>query len=300
MSKYKNQHHVPKFLLENFKGDNGLYYFNKSFPHKAIAVRNPKSIFKTAHLYTYLNEDNSAETEVESNFLKDIDRSAAPVVTRIVEALRSGTLPFLSVDERLVWDRFFVAQFLRSRSRIENGEAHISAQDFFAKAIEKLRPFGEISPKLSEQIRELQKNSHRIIDRSVKESVKLSLLQTRSILAQRGLAFVYVSSPKSLLIGSNPLIRMTHADPNGNRGNGHLADLRTEFWLPIAKDVAVSPGDLMSRAPERIFHLGTSNSRDIRRLNANIFKNSDEIASSSYSLLHSLVMKSQYHKCLKN
>lgn len=109
MSKYRDQHHVPRFLVSNFSGENGLFYFSKNAPHKGIEVRNPKSVFQRRHLYSYQNENGELQTDVESGFLKSLDVAADIVTKKIIDAARNGETPNLAENERDLWDRFFLA-----------------------------------------------------------------------------------------------------------------------------------------------------------------------------------------------
>ncbi|RWN09484.1 MAG: hypothetical protein EOR94_29765 [Mesorhizobium sp.] len=99
-------------------------------------------------------------------------------------------------------------------------------------------------------------------------------------LASRGLAIARIANPgSSFVIGSLPIVRLQD-------GKRTLDDPGVEAWLPIAHDVAVSPG---GAANQEIF--ADIDNQNVDLLNQYVFRQSTEIAGRSRELLSSLVEK---------
>ena len=97
-----------------------------------------------------------------------------------------------------------------------------------------------------------------------------------SLLKNKGLRIGIIrKDTKSFVIGSNPILKMSH-----------LADTSSEFWLPIAHDIAITPYG--SRHTEEISEL---EDQKVRSLNEKIFEQSTKIAGCSKKLLCSLSNK---------
>ena len=96
------------------------------------------------------------------------------------------------------------------------------------------------------------------------------------ILGNKGLLVAIIhNSKKSFVIGSSPIARFGHGIP--------LTDPTVEFWLPIARDVAVTP--YFARG-----HEGLREAQDAatRKINEEIFRQSSAIGGCSDKLIASL------------
>ena len=296
MSKHKKHHHVPEFILKNFSGDDGIFYFNKNYPERGIERRNPQSIFRLNHLYSFTEKNGKKNPEVEINHFKKLDADAHLIVNKILKSIRANELPNLSTSEKETWNNFFFNQFSRSPDRLLSEELNQASESQFNKIIENLKKFIPIgSPKYKELI-DVQNSRERIIDHAQKISLNRPREGTESMatLAERGLYFAKIVQKKSFIIGSNPLVRIQ------NGGTNHLSDPKTEWWYPVSHDIAVSMGLTNSPKSEKIFLLDESNTKVIRSINETISTQSNEIASKSFSLLKSILSKTQFRSYVKS
>ncbi|MGJ8560973.1 MAG: DUF4238 domain-containing protein [Litorimonas sp.] len=124
MSNPKRHHHVPQFLLNEIKGDGQLFYFDKSKSTKIIEPRNPVTIFRRNHLYSYVDQQGQKITDTEGVYLSDLDSRASQVVEKMIERIRSRVAPNLSAAEKEIWDRFYSTQFQRSYEKMTSPKKH--------------------------------------------------------------------------------------------------------------------------------------------------------------------------------
>lgn len=285
MAEYKNHHHVPEFVLHNFKGPNGLYYFNKKFPHKGIEKRNPKSIFRIPHLYSFREKDGNLNPEVEFKHFKKVDDEAAIVIQKIISKLRANEYPDLDLVEKKKWSTFFINQFARSSDRILSAELNTAVDILFEKEIQFLtETLGANHPSLMAFLSEPDVKK-RITDTTIKQSLMKNKdnSESMSVLNQRGLTYAITHKIKSFIIGSSPLVR----EPS----SGHLADPKTQWWYPISHDTAISIGSFLPSEREKIISLNQNNTSIIRRINIAIATQSNELASHSFLQLKLLLVE---------
>ena len=280
MAKYKKHHYIPEHILKNFRNSqNQLFYFNKNKPLNPIEHRNPGKIFCENHLYSYETRDGSKNAEVEFNYFKKVDTDVAPIVQQIIDRVRQGKAPNLTTQNKSCWDEFFIKQQIRSPEHIKSHEFQKTTDSQYEESKNK------IYNRLSDEIKLLFDNEEfkrrQQLEARVK-SLKSELPNVRKVLSERGLYFARIVTPKkSFVIGSAPLVRM------GNGGSNKLNDPKTEFWYPIAHDIAVSMGSYDER--EVVGILTDKNTIIIRKVNSQITKQSNEIAGKSKKLISSLL-----------
>lgn len=279
MAEYKNHHYVPQHILNNFKNDKKqFFYYNKNTPKKPIIHRNTSKVFCKNYLYSYETKDGKKNSEVEFNFFKQLDTDADPIIKLIINRVRRNQLPNLSVQQKNIWDEFFIKQSARSPERLHSLEINQNLDNIYAKS--RARIFENLSPQLKNLIDNEEFKNRLQLEAKVK-SLETKLNQSTRILSQRGLYFArIIGRKKSFIIGSQPLVRID------NRGSNQLDDPKTEFWYPISHDVAVSIGSYEEK--EKLFILTPRHSKFIRQFNSQITNQSNEYAGRSKELLLSL------------
>ena len=278
MSKPKRHHYIPQMLSKRFADRDGiLYVFDKRFPHKGVQKRTPRNLFVEGDLYTQLDEKGIKDVSVETEFLAPLDGKANPVIAKIVSAARRGNPPNLSPDEKDFWMKFSYIQFKRVPERREKHKEEIFQEvrreiDFIGQ----FRPFSDSELSILEDDEKMERLWRNISIQSVQEP--LSKEGAEIFLEKRiGVAVIRNPKPKrSFVIGSNPVVQMSHPE------RFHLADPTAELWLPLARDVAVSP------CPGESDRVVSANDRHIRAINRIVFEQSTVIAGCSRDLIESV------------
>ena len=275
MSIPKDQHYIPRMLLKRFTDKEGnLYFYDKRHPDKGVRKRAPKNLFYERHLYTQVEEDGTQDASVETEFLAVLESEANPVFERIVSAARRGDTPNLSPDEKNIWVEFTYIQFKRVPERREKHKEEIFQE--IRREIEFIGQFQRFTDhKLSilddeETMERLWRNI------SIQTVQKPLSKEGAAIFIEKRIGVAVIRNPKpkrSFVIGSNPVVKMSNPE------RSHLADPTVELWLPLARDVAVTP------CPGERDKIISANDRHIRTINKSIFQQSTVIAGCSRELI---------------
>ncbi|MCY3994377.1 MAG: DUF4238 domain-containing protein [Caldilineaceae bacterium] len=279
MSVPKDQHYIPRMLLKRFTDEEGnLYAYDKSHPSRGIRKRAPKNLFFKRHLYTQMEEDGTRDASVETEFLSRLESDASPVIEKIVSTARRGGPPSLLPAERDIWVAFLYVQFKRVPEMREKHKEEIFQEirreiDFIGH----FRPFADHELSVLHDEEKMERLWRNISIQSVQKP--LSKEGVEIFLEKRiGVAVIRKPKPKrGVIIGSNPVVKMSHPE------RSHLADPTVELWLPLARDVAVSP------CPGEIDKIVSLNDRHIRAINRSVFEQSTVIAGCSRDLIESLL-----------
>lgn len=279
MSIPKDHHYIPRMLLKRFTDEEGnLYAYDKSHPSRGIRKRAPKNLFFKRHLYTQVAEDGTRDASVETEFLSRLESDASPVIEKIVSAARRGGPPSLSLTERGIWAAFTYVQFKRVPEMREMHKEEIFQE--IRREIDFMRQFRRFADHELSVLHDEEKMERLWRNISIQGVQKpLSKEGTEIFLEKRiGVAVIRNAKPKrSFVIGSNPIVRMSHPE------RSHLADATVELWLPLARDVAVSP------CPGESDSVISVNDRHIRAINRSVFEQSTVIAGCSRDLIESLL-----------
>jgi hypothetical protein len=276
----KHQHYVPQMLLRRFADEDGkLYFFSKRFAQKGVLTSTPGAIFHERHLYSTEDKEGVRDVTLELDYV-DLEGRADQVIEKIVVAARNSEEPHLTIQERQIWDDFFLVQWKRVpdfHERFIKGEG---SERLFKAAKAKLRARRQLTP---EENRDLEDPAW--IER-IKQNAKVDALAKasppmRAVLSQKGLGIAIIRKPtKSFVVGSFPVLKLT------NPGRENISDPTAEIWLPVAYDVAVSPAPVRLRPlEERLIEL---DDRNVRHINFGVFKQSTAVAGRSRELIVSL------------
>ena len=147
-------HYIPQFILRNFLDQRGhIWVFDRE--RDRVYATTPKNVFVQSNLYaTYtwpreripadclptdidafvasFSKDASIETDV---FANGIEKEAAPVVSRIIDAARSGRCPRLSFVDVARWQRFAISQARRTPESQKRIARVGSDRDVFYEAV---------------------------------------------------------------------------------------------------------------------------------------------------------------------
>ena len=111
------------------------------------------------------------------------------------------------------------------------------------------------------------------------QNATVTSVKVAGVLSEKRIGVAVIRNPKprrSFVIGSNPVVKMS------NPGRSHLADPTVEVWLPLARDVAVTP------CPGERDKVISANDRHIRAINKGIFQQSTVVAGCSRELIESV------------
>jgi hypothetical protein len=232
----KRHHFVPEMLIRNFADDQGLvWFFDKEKPAQGVVRRSPSKVLFEHHLYSKVGDNGSKDPAQEIAYSR-LESDAAPIVRKVVTEARAGKLPGLTPSEKLTLDAFIYEQWRRvpevSNEILSDEEFERTIQETAAEFEERVRP---LTPSEREWVANPALRPHQ------RKNTRIQALQTRSarvldVLDSRGLAVLTTPPRKSLILGSRPVLKLI--GPN----TSDLRDHSVELWLPLAFDVAVSPG----------------------------------------------------------
>ena len=278
MSKPKRHHYIAQMHSKRFADPDGiLYVFDKRFPNKGVEKRTPRNLFVEGDFYTQFDDKGNKDVSVETEFLAPLEGKASPVIERIVSAARRGTPPNLSPDEKDVWVRFSYNQFVRVPEKREKYKEEILEQirneiDF----IRQFRPFTDRELSILDDEERLE----RLWRNSSVQNARVTSVKVAGVLSEKRIGVAVIRNPKprrSFVIGSNPVVKMSHPE------RSHLADPTVEVWLPLARDMAVTP------CPGERDKVVSANDRHIREINKSIFQQSTVVAGCSRGIIESLL-----------
>lgn len=263
----KRHHFLPRMLQKNFADEDGFLYTYDIQNVGKVRREKVANLFVVGHLYSTIEEDGSRNPQMEGEFSK-LERDAKLVIDKILSSVRSSKIPYLTAAEREIWDHFFLAQWRRVPEirELVVGEEGFKAE--LKRAIDTVEQRGRILTidernhySDSETIKRMKQNA--FVDALSRKAPLAS-----AVLASRGLIFARSTNPtKNFILGSVPLVRMSSA------GTTDLTHEAVELWLPIANDVAVSPGTY--NEAEKVFEVG---SKQVRIVNEAIASQSTRIA----------------------
>ena len=275
MSKPKRHHYIAQMHSKRFADPDGiLYVFDKRFPQKGIQKRTPRNLFVEGDFYTQFDDKGAKDVSVETEFLAPLEGKVSPVIEKIVNAARRGSPPNLSPDEKDIWVAYSYIQFKRVPERREKHKEEIFQEirreiDFIGR----VRPFTDRELSILDD----EETMERLWRNSSVQSVQQPLSEEGAeILLEKRIGVTVIRKPKprrSFVIGSNPVVRMSHPE------RSHLADPTVALWLPLARDVAVTP------CPGERDKVFSANDRHIRAINKGIFQQSEVIAGCSRELI---------------
>ena len=285
MNRPKNHHYIPQMLLKRFTNQEGkLYVYDRCHPEKGIQKKDPKKTFVRRHLYTQVKEDGTRDVEVETKFLAPLESDVSPVIEKIVNAARRGNPPNLTPDEKGIWIRFFYSIFARVPDTL-NPATDIVRHMILAEIqlARQSRPLNDLEQAVldSPETMERHLTNGRIQHLQMSLSSEVSELLTNTRIAA---AVIRKMKPvRSFVIGSNPVVKLTYP------GRSHLADPTVEVWLPLARDVTVSP------CPGESDKVISVKGRHIESINRSLFMQSTVIAGCSQELVESIAGRHLEH-----
>ena len=279
MRKPKRHHYTPQMLSKRFADPDGiLYVFDKRFPHKGVQKRTPRNLFVEGDLYTQFDDKGAGDVSVETEFLAPLEGKASPVIEKIVSGARRGDTPNLSPDEKDIWVMFAYVQLKRVPEKRDTFK-----EDVFQKVFRKIDFIGQFRPFSDSELAILndEETLERLWRNSSIHSVRMRFEKgVVDVLTEKRIGVAVIRKPKpkrSFVIGSNPVVKMSHPE------RSHLADPRVELWLPIARDMAISP------CPGESDRVISVNDRHIRAINRSVFQQSTVIAGCARELIETLV-----------
>ena len=269
---YKRNHYLAEMLSGRFTDKDGKLYCCPQKEPEKIFRTTPKNVFLESDLYIQRDEHGKRDASVEKG-LSQLEGKANGVIEKIVSSARVGMHPGLTPDEKKIWDEFFCKQW--KRLPLWCAET-ISDDSLYKKCLDGFE--NERRPLTDYERRRFNdpKRKERILKNNWVKSVELPGGELMRVLGDKGLCVAVIrNSKKSVVIGSNPIIR-----------NGHtrLDDPAAEALFPIAHDVVVSA--CLSRGEEKL--VDVNDSAHIRQINEAICKQSDMIAGRSRELIKSL------------
>ena len=279
MSIPKDQHYIPRMLLKRFTDKEGnLSFYDKKYPDKGVRKRAPKNLFYERHLYTQVEEDGTRDASVETEFLSRLENDASPVIEKIVASARRGQFPNLSSVEKDIFVKFFYNLFVRVPD-VRDQYFDVVRQMVMDRLefTKKIRPLTRFEQSLLDSDETLERHLRNGSIESVQMQTSENIIR---ILSEQRIGVAVIRNPKpkrSFVVGSHPLVKMSFP------GQSQLSDPTIEVWLPLARDLAVSP------CPGENDKIVSVKDRHIESINRSVFQQSKVIAGSSEKLIESLL-----------
>ncbi|QRY69108.1 DUF4238 domain-containing protein [Ensifer sp. PDNC004] len=238
MNTPKRHHFVPQLLQENFVDERGKFWvYDCRNSKKAPFQSTPINTLVQGQLYSLVNCDGSTDASLEAE-LSRLESETKPIIAKIVASTRADEMPGLTSQERRTWDRFFLQQwqrvpdqFERLRSPAHHREETSRHLDFYSSVA---RAVTEDERRMFLDPAQLERSRQNLRVTSLREEAEDQNIL--AVMATRGLAFAKVPPHSSLILSSNPVMKLT------GEGVTHLRDDRVKVWLPIAFDVLVGMG----------------------------------------------------------
>ena len=278
MSKPRRHHYIAQMHSKRFADSDGiLHVFDKRFHHKGVQKRTPRNLFVEGDFYTQVDGEGTKDVSVETEFLARVESDASPVIEKIVNAARRGCPPNLSAAEKDIWVAFSYIQFKRVPETREKYREDI-LQEMRRKIdfIRRFRPFADRELSILDD----EETMARLFRNSSIQSVRMTSVKVSGVLSEKRIGVAVIRKPKpkrSFVIGSNPVVKMSKP------GRSHLSDPTVEVWLPLARDVAVTP------CPGERDKVVSANDRHIREINKSIYQQSTVVAGCSCEIIESLL-----------
>ena len=282
MNEPKNQHYNAIMSQERFTDKEGrLYFYSKRIPEKGILQSIPKKLFRVKHLYTQDLDSGEKDFSVEEEFSR-LEGKANEVIEKIVGKARSGKVPYLTVQEKETFNKFFYFQWKRVPDFLNERLPDHEIDKVILDGIERHEAAGEeLSPELQNiknDTRTMSRTRHNLRAMAIGESSEESLRR----LAEMGLIITAIYDPNdSFIIGSRPILELRAPEQSPDSDP-------SDMLLPLAYDVAVQPYYFSHLSKEQV-ELTTANSGFIWEVNKAIMEQSTVIAGRSYALIASLV-----------
>jgi hypothetical protein len=279
MAEPKRHHYNAEMLSRRFTDADGvLFFFNKAIPEKGVLPSTPKDVFVRNNLYAWIDRATGAKDLTLERQYARMEGRANQIIEKIVSAARRDKTPGLTVEERREWDAFVYHQWKRVPEAWEDYDFSAALQEQVAEFERTVRPLTDEERARLQDRRVLA----RLEQNSRVEALASSSIPVANVQASRGIGIIWITDPKkAFVLGSRPVVKLTP------RGVTHLADHRVEMWLPIASDVAISPGG--PPGTERV--MPTDDHGAIRHLNEATAQQSGIIAGRSKALIASLMRR---------
>lgn len=278
----KRHHVISRFILRNFTDDSGkLFIFDKARRDLGIRALSPDNAFVRGHYFSEKDKSGNVDPTPETR-LGQVESTAAPAIKKIIEAVRSGASLKLSLEDRRSFLRFVYFQMKRSPEwfrKISEGYQNKETLEAFLREFEqKRRPLTEAERKDFSDPKTLKRLNENVRARVMSSESDLTQA-ILSMLGKKGLHFVRLPPNKSLIIGTNSIVRYFAS------GKPHLTENTTHMCVPISYDVAaILRGDQFDT---QIY--GPLDKMSVRSINLMILDQSDLVASRNAALLNSLI-----------
>jgi hypothetical protein len=277
----KSHHFVPQLLLRQFTDNEGrLHCYDQKRPQRGIFSDDPDNVFFEGHLHSRKNEDGTHDPSLETNFFCAIESAAAPVITDIISAARSGRKNSFSPQEMEAWNTFYYHQWVRVPDTFRNTLTDEAMEQLVQEFIEEYKTiYGPLTQT------DLDKFNDPKWRERLKHNAKVDALaipggKTQSILNKNGICVAVIrNKKKSFVIGSKPIVKLTLP------GHTHIMDPSVEAWLPVAHDIAISPAPVGKNVAVPV----TISDDNVRALNQYVTAQSSMIGGRSRALIASLV-----------
>ncbi|MCJ2139423.1 DUF4238 domain-containing protein [Methylobacterium sp. E-066] len=277
------QHFIPEMLQKRFVDHRGmLWVHDRRRPERGFFRSTPKGIFKERHLYTVAGPDGSPSALVERT-LGHVENAAGPVLDRVVEHVRAGGRWDLTSEERVLL-LFFLYVQLKGCPEFFRGIPLDESMETFAEGL--IAAWEDANGPMPPEDRERHLSADNLED--LQHSARMKSLMTLSprvleALYTRGLTVIHIPRPdRQFALASLPVVRLK--SPSGRMD---LGDPEVELSLPIAPDVAIASYGMADL--NQIVHI--THDTSIRRVNWELARSSNTIASSSRELLRSLTRR---------
>lgn len=264
--------------LTPFADSGGLvHFFDRRFPEKGTVSRRPEDLFSESEFHARY-DCRGGRLETPRRLAREVpDEAVLGVTEKITAAVRAKKPPGLVPSEKETWDRYLFSHLANLRDDLvpffeKNFPERIS------QVAEKAR--SEL-PVWNDEVRLVFQEQVEKAEEQLKEKFPFCLVKSDGevlrMLESRGLCIAAIPGPrKSFVLGNKPVSSPTRFYS--------YEDAELAFWLPIARDVAVTP--YFSRGEEKTVEFREASR--IRGFNQNTFSQSSIIIGRSPELVRSL------------
>ncbi len=280
MSRSQNHHFVPKTILKHFCVEgSSVYYATKRKTPFTIEVRNINSVFKRRHYNTVTRTDGSKSDGLERFFAVELDNYVPNWMDIFQKCLVSGNVSFKSGEDRRRFIQFFYNLSKRTPDFIEpiakEAIQEVFSQENLRKLEEHTRPF---TPEERAKFNSPD-YQHTVASRSRIENFSRQSIHILETLDSMSLVVATPASPrKSFVVGSNPKIRFEDYPFQ------ELGSEGVELWTPMSPKIAI--GFTARQDSTSLLRL---DDKSVRKINMQLAKQSNAIASHSDRLLRSII-----------
>lgn len=284
MSKSKNHHYIPQWLMKFWADSNEKVRVvdRRKSPEVRAYTPNVRNVNSQNYLYSIKDDNGEYDDSLERNLYSPLDNEAHKLTLEIIDILKSGKIPDLEVNAR---SQFWQFHFYNAVKRYPN-------------SFDKYMEDADIETLVEEEVKLSIQNGENPIEVSAPNNIqkiksRIQALGVRYARADQNTEVLEHFSKMGIIFGIAPegtsfvLPDKAFNLQNANDSNNH----EKSIWIPIHPSYAVSMSGFDGKCSLK--HLSKS---QVRKINEEWYSYSNTIISTSEELLKSLVKRHEGKK----